>query len=248
MFISQKFTEIKNEFNIKKNSHSYIFYTNDFFRCQKDVNSLIKDIFSVNDDSFTESDYFVVKRSDKKNILKEEVHNLKSFFQNTSYISNYRIYLIEEAHKLNSTSANMILKFLEEPSDKIIAFFITDNLDAVLTTIKSRCQIINVFYENNNNNNNLYDTQNEIKEFLYNNNKYFGTIRAKKKFEKYDRNELIELFNGYLNELYNDLLNQDNILLIKKINKVIGMLNNNVNVDYVFDYLFLGSGEDDESS
>lgn len=246
MFISKKFIDIKNEFDNKKNSHSYIFYTNDFFSCQKDVNSLIKDIFSINNDSFTDSDYFVVKRSDKKNILKEEVQNLKSFFQNTSYISNYRIYLIEEAHKLNSTSANMILKFLEEPSDKIIAFFITDNLDAVLSTIKSRCQIINAFYENNNNN--LSDTKKEIKEILYDNNKYFSIIKVKKRFEKYDRNELIEIFNGYLNELYNELLNIDNILLIKKINKVIGMLNNNVNVDYVFDYLFLGSGEDSEDS
>ena len=34
--------------------------------------------------------------------------------------------------------------------DGVVAFFITTNLDAVLSTIKSRCQIINCFYDINN--------------------------------------------------------------------------------------------------
>lgn len=242
MFISNNFYEIKSEFDNNKNSHSYMIYTNDFFSCQKDVNELIKNIFNVDNVNLVDSDYFVIRKSDKKNILKEDVENLKYFFQKTSYISNYRIYLIEEAHKLNSTSANMILKFLEEPYDKVIAFFITTNLDAVLTTIKSRCQIVNVFYDNN-------ETlksgkENIIKKFLCDNNKYFSIIKAKKQFEKYDRGEIIEMFNEFLNDCYIDLSNRDNIKMIKRVNKCIGMLNNNVNIDYVFDYLFLGNGDE----
>ena len=246
MFISKVFYEIKKEFDIKKNSHSYILYTNDFFSCQKDLYELVKDIFNKDIINSGDSDFFVIGKSEKKNILKEDVHNLKKFFQNTSYLSKYRVYLIEEAHKLNSTSANMILKFLEEPYDGVIAFFITDNLDSVLTTIKSRCQIINVFYDEQIPNEN--NVQNEIKKFLYDNNKYFSIIKAKKQFEKYERNELIELFNNYLNDLYGNIKNKENIKLIKKINKVIGMLNNNVNVDYIFDYLFLENGDENEYS
>lgn len=242
MFISNNFNEIKIEFDNNKNSHSYMIYTNDFFSCQKDVNELIKNIFNVDNVNLVDSDYFVIRKSDKKNILKEDVENLKYFFQKTSYISNYRIYLIEEAHKLNSTSANMILKFLEEPYDKVIAFFITTNLDAVLTTIKSRCQIVNVFYDNNET---LKSSKEKIiKKFLCDNNKYFSIIKAKKQFEKYDRGEIIAMFNEFLNDCYNDLNNSDNIKMIKKVNKCIGMLNNNVNIDYVFDYLFLGNGDE----
>lgn len=246
MFISKNFIELKNEFDNKNNSHSYILYTNDFFSCQKDLDLLIKSIFDVDNLKLIESDYFVIKKSDKKSILKDEVQNLKCFFQNTSYMNKYRIYLIEEAHKLNSTSANMILKFLEEPNSGIIAFFITTNLDAVLSTIKSRCQIVNVFY--NNKDNKKLEQENEIKKFLYANKKYFSIIKAKKHFEKFDRGELIEQFNIFLNECYNDIIDNENIKLIKKINKVISMLNNNVNFDYVFDYLFLGIGDEDECS
>jgi len=245
MFDSIKFNELKEEFSNNKNSHSYILYTNDFFRCKKDLEILIENLFNINNLNLVESDYFVIKKSENKNILKSDVDNLKRFFQNTSYLNKYRIYQIEEAHKLNSSSANMILKFLEEPSDGIIAFFITTNLDAVLSTIKSRCQIINVFYEEIFE---LDDKSNIIKNFIYDNNKYFSIIKAKKMFEKYDRGELIELFNTYLIECYNDILNKENIKMIKILNKTISMLNNNVNVDYIFDYLFLGSGDNNEYS
>lgn len=241
MFISKEIYEIKKEFDVSKNSHSYILYTNDFFSCQKDVNELIKYLFKTNNLELVGADYIVIKRNEKKNILKEDMQDLKNFFQNTSYLNNYRIYLIEEAHKLNSTTSNMILKFLEEPLDKVVAFFITTNLDAVLPTIKSRCQIVNMFY-------NDVSTCDEkdisiIKDFLYNNNRYFGIVKAKKYFEKYDRNELIDLFTNYLNYCYSNDLNANNLVEIKRINRAIGMLNNNVNVDYVFDYIFLEGGK-----
>ena len=60
------------------------------------------------------------------------------------------IYIIKNCEKLNSSSANCILKFLEEPEDDIIAILLTDNINMVLPTIKSRCQILN--FKNNNSN------------------------------------------------------------------------------------------------
>ena len=78
---------------------------------------------------------------------------------------------------------------------------------------------------------------------LFDDNKYVSLFRAKKVLEKYDRNELINIFNSYLLKCYNDV-NEKNILLIKKINNVISMLNSNVNVDYVMDTLFLESSDE----
>lgn len=43
---------------------------------------------------------------------------------------------------MNVQTANSILKFLEEPVDDIIAILITDNINMLLPTIISRCQVI----------------------------------------------------------------------------------------------------------
>ncbi len=236
MYNSKKFLKIQEDFQKKCNSHSYIFYTNDFLKCKNDLEYLIKYIFKNDNLNSLENDYVVIKRNDKKNILKEDMIDLKSLFQKTSYINNNRIYLVEEAHKLNSTSANMILKFLEEPLDGIIAFFITNNLDAVLSTIKSRSQIVNVFYEKQEE---KKDSNIDILVEFLKKDEFVDIFTAKNYFKKYDRNMLIDLFSNYMNYLYDDILNKDNLKLIKKVNNVISMLNNNVNVDYVFDYLFL---------
>lgn len=238
MFKSLKFEEINNEFTNKKNSHSYIFYTNDFFSCQQDVLSLVKKLFKTHNLNLIQSDFVTISRNEKKQILKDDMLELKNFFQNTSYINDYRVYLVEEAHKLNSSSANLILKFLEEPMDGVIAFFITDNLDAVLPTIKSRCQIVNIFYkiEDKSNTNNYELLENN----LFNNNKFYSLIKIKKIFEKYERNELIEMFKGLLLHYYESDLNSDNLNKIKLLNDAIILLNCNVNIDYVFDYVLLG--------
>ena len=54
---------------------------------------------------------------------------------------------------------------------------------------------------------------------------------------------LIDMFSKYLLKCYSNLNDEKNLLKIKNINKVISMLNNNVNVDYVCDYLFLEGSE-----
>ena len=178
MFKSEQFRNIINDFNNNKNSHSYIFYTNDFFSCQKDVEEMVKSILKVDSLNKLNTDFIVIKKSDKKNILKDEIADIKQIMSKSSYLNNYRFYLIEEAHKLNSSSANMILKFLEEPMDRVIALFITDNLDSVLSTIRSRCQIINVFY--NIDESVISDKSVEkLSDLLFNSNKYISLFFIK---------------------------------------------------------------------
>lgn len=53
------------------------------------------------------------------------------------------------AEYLNASSANAMLKFLEEPEEHIIGFFLTNNKENVINTIKSRCQILTDFAFNN---------------------------------------------------------------------------------------------------
>ena len=75
-------------------------------------------------------------------IKKEQILSLEQEFSKKSLLDNKLIYVIDGAEKLNDSSANTILKFLEEPEEDIIAILVTNNRYKVLETILSRCQII----------------------------------------------------------------------------------------------------------
>lgn len=77
-------------------------------------------------------------------IKKQQLLDLKEEFSNYSLNGQRRVYIIKEAEKLNPSSANTILKFLEEPEDGIVAILLTKNRYQVLDTILSRCQIFSL--------------------------------------------------------------------------------------------------------
>lgn len=75
-------------------------------------------------------------------IKKEEIIKLKNKFNTNSLEGKYRVYIIKNVEKLNPAAANSLLKFLEEPDSNVVAIFTTTNIDLVMKTILSRCQII----------------------------------------------------------------------------------------------------------
>lgn len=77
-------------------------------------------------------------------IKKEEIINLKRAFSLKASNNKKLVYIIKDASLLNKSSANSLLKFLEEPEDGIIAILLTDHVNKVINTISSRCQIINL--------------------------------------------------------------------------------------------------------
>ncbi len=87
------------------------------------------------------------------NLKKEQIIELQQEFTKKPINSKRKVYVIKEADKLNQSSANTLLKFLEEPNENIIAILVTPNVYNVIETIRSRCQIIrfiptnNVFFE-----------------------------------------------------------------------------------------------------
>jgi DNA polymerase III subunit delta' len=60
----------------------------------------------------------------------------------TSYEGGYKVMLVWMPEKMNSTSANKLLKILEEPPDDTLFFLVTSSLDQLLTTIISRTQLV----------------------------------------------------------------------------------------------------------
>ncbi len=53
-----------------------------------------------------------------------------------------KIAVINDADTMNEASANALLKTLEEPPERAILLLLAANLDAVLPTIRSRCQLV----------------------------------------------------------------------------------------------------------
>ena len=55
---------------------------------------------------------------------------------------NKKIYILTDVHRMSESSSNAFLKVLEEPAPSNVFILLTNNLNALLPTIKSRCQII----------------------------------------------------------------------------------------------------------
>jgi DNA polymerase-3 subunit delta' len=60
-----------------------------------------------------------------------------------AYEGGYKITIIWMADKMNNEASNKLLKLLEEPSDKTLFILISDNEEAIIQTIRSRCQVLN---------------------------------------------------------------------------------------------------------
>ncbi len=59
-----------------------------------------------------------------------------------SYEGGYKVMLIWMAEKMNTPTANKLLKLIEEPPDKTVFLLIAQNEEQIIQTIKSRCQIL----------------------------------------------------------------------------------------------------------
>ncbi|SHN37621.1 DNA polymerase III subunit delta' [Gracilibacillus kekensis] len=79
---------------------------------------------------------------DGASIKKEQILHLQKEFTYTGLESNKKVYIISQAEKMTDNASNRLLKFLEEPSQQTTAILLTENSHAILSTIRSRCQMI----------------------------------------------------------------------------------------------------------
>ena len=152
MYKNDNITVIDKFIENKKISHAFLLevdeeYTTSF--AKNIVKQMLKNVVLQEDflkicslidcDNFPE---LKIIRPDGKFIKKEQLAQLMYDLKNKPIHSDNIFYIIEFAENLNNSSANSILKFLEEPEDGIIAILITKNAYNVLPTISSRCQLI----------------------------------------------------------------------------------------------------------
>jgi DNA polymerase-3 subunit delta' len=72
----------------------------------------------------------------------DQLRSLQRRFRMKAAKHSYRAVIIEQAEKMRAEAANSLLKFLEEPPSPMVVILLTEQLSAVLPTIRSRCQPI----------------------------------------------------------------------------------------------------------
>ncbi|MDC1310006.1 DNA polymerase III subunit delta' [Flavobacteriaceae bacterium] len=80
----------------------------------------------------------------KGNISVNEAEEINKIMSLKSYEGGYKVMVIWMAENMNTECANKLLKLIEEPSPETVFLLLTENQSAILPTIKSRCQKINI--------------------------------------------------------------------------------------------------------
>jgi len=76
----------------------------------------------------------------RSNVIKvEDVRDVVNFLSKKSFNDNWRVVIVDSADELNTSSANALLKILEEPPLKSILLLISHTPGKLLPTIRSRC-------------------------------------------------------------------------------------------------------------
>lgn len=197
-------------------------------------------------------------------IKKEQILDIQADFKKESFDNNLKIYIIEDASKLNKSSANTLLKFLEEPETNIVAILLTKNKYSVIKTIVSRCINVSLTkkeFLNLDVNDISYKAVEIIETYKIRSLPYLYQLLVNRDI---DRNNYLNIFED-IQKIYNDLLHinngikdeynyfisdcikyikfdQNNLMLIKKINAIhknAEYLRYNVNIKTILDKIII---------
>ncbi|MBQ9119676.1 MAG: DNA polymerase III subunit delta' [Lachnospiraceae bacterium] len=149
---------LKNTIRLRKVSHAYIFHGEDGIG-----KNFVADIFAaaLQCEEFESEPCGVCKsclqaaggnHPDIIHVLHEKATigvddirtQLNNDIQVKPYSSRYKIYIIDEAEKMTEAAQNALLKTIEEPPEYAIIMLLSNNLDAFLSTILSRCVTLNM--------------------------------------------------------------------------------------------------------
>ena len=287
--VSEALTRLITLYRSNKLSHAYLIETNNPEKCFQDLLYVIKNIScskSYNDNCEECNLCYLIEQNnlpslkiiepDGASIKKEQIAELKKIFSSMPVFTENNIYIIKSAEKLNSSSANTMLKFLEEPDDNIIGFFITNNINNMIPTIESRCEIIRNYYNENLLDLKIIVSNPDYQEYLEVACKYLNKIEVEKMDSiMYNRDVLLSkftekddivmifkiilaIYESKLNSLSNecllsgvDFINKISYQgLLKRVKLVMTFLediNSNVNKELLLDKFVIELGDINES-
>lgn len=223
--------ELKKTINTKKIANSYIFSGIEGIGKRQFAREFAKNIMCLQGGDCKDTCESCKKFEEKSNPNYEEINSneykkdiitidqIREKIVNKAYekpiISNKKIYVINDADKMNEPAQNALLKTLEEPPQYVVIILIVSNDNAILPTIKSRCVIVKF--------NSL--TNDEIKKII-------GNVS----------DEELEILNGSLKG-YSKI--EEKVVQYKEIKKIIERLKNDQLIDVLNNSDILYQGKDE---
>lgn len=159
-------------------------------------------------------------------VKKEQILALQEEFSKTKALEGPRIYIIDKADSMSVQAMNSLLKFIEEPtSEDTYGILLTENIEAILPTIKSRSIILDF----------MRVKEGDLKEELIKSgidiacSNYLAYLvnnldLANKLLEDERFNDVKDTFEKYINQLFN----KQKIKLFYKANQDIFYIKENV--------------------
>ena len=266
MFKCNNFNNILNCYHENKLSHAFLLETNDIEQCYKDVLELVKMINCSGKYSEECEECNLCHLIDLgnipslitidpfgNNIKKEQILDMMERFKSKPIYSKYNTYIIRQCDYFNQHSANTLLKFLEEPEDDIIGFFITNNKMNVISTIRSRCQEWSMYYKEDLGNNYSDESISQFNDYLSNvcgkkDAFIYNQTEFKKLYE--DRMDWVRFFTEILyyltdvscdqvtlgnNDVLGKMDKREIIWIISKIEDILKYLKSNGNIELILD-------------
>lgn len=146
----------------------------------------------------------------EETIKKAHIENIQSTFKKSSLEGKSKIYIITSIENATKEAMNSLLKMLEEPIEGIYAIFTTQNINKVLPTIISRCQVIEIKPDNKE------ILKNELIEdgFEIENANILSVLMN-------DKNKILEMDENKFNDIKIEVLNFVEDLFLHKENLII---------------------------
>lgn len=264
---------INNAIDNNKISHAYMFELDDNLNQDEFIKDICKALIIKRNEEKSNISILIdndnypnikIVKPDGLWIKKEQILEVQSDFKKESFDNNRKIYIIEDATKLNKSSGNTLLKFLEEPEENITAILLTKNKHAVISTIMSRCININLIkkeYINIDSEDLSYKFVEILEMYKEKALPHLYLLLVKKEIERKDlisilenvqkiyidllhiNNKIDKKYNYFIeNSVENIKFDTNNELLVKKIealNKNTDYLRYNVNIKTILDKIVI---------
>ncbi|MFH1776743.1 MAG: hypothetical protein ABH952_04185 [Candidatus Omnitrophota bacterium] len=93
-------------------------------------------------------DIHVINADEKNKAVKiEDIRSLQSQANLRPYFGRKKVFVVCRAEYLTEAAANALLKILEEPPPDTILILTAENINGILPTVVSRCQVLKLDYQ-----------------------------------------------------------------------------------------------------
>ena len=178
---------LEKDITLNKISHAYFFECNNEKRALKEAEDFAKRILW---DRLESNPDYVLLDTAEKAIKVDEIRELQKDILKKPIFAERKVYIINEANKLNIAAQNCLLKTLEEPPQYTVMILVASSVYSVIGTVRSRVKTIKIPDSGE------ISIRGEVKDIIDNlkNKNKIEVLRYAEYFEK-NKDDIIEILH-----------------------------------------------------